>query len=263
MQKRLILVRLNELYIEFKKVHPDLKIGFSKFCEFRPKWCQNVTSSGMHSVCVCSYHQNVILACSAIPVKCDYKQLMDVCVCDLSSRDCMLHLYDECPPKEDLASTIRRYFLDNEYSENDVISYKQWVSTDRTTLLTIQTTLSEYIDTVTDMIYDLSHHHFIKEAQSKYLKDSKENLDETVIILMDFAENYALILQDCIQGFYWQNDQATLHPFAVYHRDFDSNELKCDCYCVISDYLKHNQNVVHCFLKSIYIRESLVGLATH
>ncbi|KAG1653475.1 hypothetical protein GQR58_025548 [Nymphon striatum] len=42
-----------------------------------------------------------------------------------------------------------------------------------------------------------------------------------------------------------------MHPFAVYRRKLDSNEMKCDCYCVTSDHLKHNQNVVHCFLRSI------------
>ncbi|KAG1681429.1 PiggyBac transposable element-derived protein 1 [Nymphon striatum] len=58
-------------------------------------------------------------------------------------------------------------------------------------------------------------------------------------------------LQHCVchqivfRGLYWQSDQATLYLFAVYRR-----EIKCDCYCVISDHLKHNQNVVHCFLRS-------------
>ena len=36
-QKRLILLCLEEIYIEFKKMYPDYKIGFSKFCELRPK----------------------------------------------------------------------------------------------------------------------------------------------------------------------------------------------------------------------------------
>ena len=36
---------------------------------------------------------------------------------------------------------------------------------------------------------------------------------------MDFTENYGFAIQDAIQGFYWQNSQATLHPFAVYYRD--------------------------------------------
>ena len=36
-QKRLLLVCLKELYIEFKKRNPQLKTGFLKFCELCPK----------------------------------------------------------------------------------------------------------------------------------------------------------------------------------------------------------------------------------
>ena len=62
MQKRLILVNLKELHIEFCKSY-DLKIGFSKFCELQLKLCVTVSSaSGLHSVCVCEYHQCVSLA---------------------------------------------------------------------------------------------------------------------------------------------------------------------------------------------------------
>jgi hypothetical protein len=37
-----------------------------------------------------------------------------------------------------------------------------------------------------------------------------------VIVLCDFAENYAFILQDKAQVFNWNNDQASLHPFEIY-----------------------------------------------
>ena len=83
-QERLLLVRLKELYIEFKKRNLQLKIGFTKFCELRPKWCKTVASKGSHTVCVCSYHQNVKLLCSAIPGNLDYKEYMNLCVCDLA-----------------------------------------------------------------------------------------------------------------------------------------------------------------------------------
>ena len=94
----------------------------------------------------------------------------------------------------------------------------------------------------------LFHHHFLKVQQAAYLKEAKAILDnETCIILMDFLENYSFLVQDAIQSFFWQNQQATLHPFAVYHND-DNGKLKCDCYCVISDHLLHDQTAVHCFI---------------
>ena len=36
----------------------------------------------------------------------------------------------------------------------------------------------------------------------------------------------------------------------MYHNDDDS-KLKCDCYCVISDHLLHEQTAVHCFISLV------------
>ena len=60
-QKRLLLCNLKEVYQLFVSRHPDMKIGFSKFAELRPKECVIAGSSGTHSVCVCTTHQNVKL----------------------------------------------------------------------------------------------------------------------------------------------------------------------------------------------------------
>ena len=38
-QKRMLLVNLKELYLEFKKKHENTKVGLSKFCSLRPRWC--------------------------------------------------------------------------------------------------------------------------------------------------------------------------------------------------------------------------------
>ena len=60
-QKRLILCNLRELYKMFKDSYPEERIGFSKFASSRPKHCILAGTSGTHSVCVCTYHQNVKL----------------------------------------------------------------------------------------------------------------------------------------------------------------------------------------------------------
>ena len=65
-QKHLVLCNLREMYAAFKEKYPNVKLGFSKFCIFRPKWCVLARSSGTHSVCVCSIHQNAILLVDAI-----------------------------------------------------------------------------------------------------------------------------------------------------------------------------------------------------
>ena len=69
--KRLLLVKIEELYRKFKEKHPDLKIGLSKFCSMRPKWCVLVGSKGTHSVCTCIQHENTKLLASETDF--DYK----------------------------------------------------------------------------------------------------------------------------------------------------------------------------------------------
>ena len=98
MQKRLLLVNLKELHLEYVKTTGD-KIGFSKFCELRPKWCVSVNSRGMHSVCVCEQHQNVKFLVAAIPDHSDYKDLLSRMVCSVDNRNCMMKMCDKCPEK--------------------------------------------------------------------------------------------------------------------------------------------------------------------
>ena len=57
-QKRLLLCNLKELYKQFKTLNPGIKVGFSTFTMLRPRECVLAGSSGTHSVCVCSLHQN-------------------------------------------------------------------------------------------------------------------------------------------------------------------------------------------------------------
>ena len=52
---------LEELYTAFKEKHPNVNIGFSKFCTLRPKWCVVASSKMIHSVCVCSADKKVVL----------------------------------------------------------------------------------------------------------------------------------------------------------------------------------------------------------
>lgn len=60
-RKRLLLGTLRELYHIFKERYTDLNLGFSKFAELKPRECVYVSSCGTHTVCVCTYHQNVKL----------------------------------------------------------------------------------------------------------------------------------------------------------------------------------------------------------
>ena len=114
------VVNLRELCLVFREYTSE-QIGFSKFCELRPKWCLPVSSSGMHSVCVCELHQNVKLLVDVIPIQADYKDLLQRLVCNTDDRKCMIHLCDSCSGKEGLQAYLNEVFEQNNYDVDDVI----------------------------------------------------------------------------------------------------------------------------------------------
>lgn len=73
-----------------------------------------------------------------------------------------------------------------------------------------------------------------------------------MIVLCDFAENYAFVVQDKIQSFHWNNNQATIHPFVIYY--CDNNNLQHINYVIVSEDLHHNTVAVHLFQKKLVIR---------
>ena len=132
-QKRLVLSNLREVYRKFKERFPDCKIRFSKFAELRPKHCVLAGVSGTHSVCVCTIHQNVKLMSfeMQIPELPTYHHCLAKKMCNPPHPRCYLGECDVRPGIE----TLKEELLTN-FDETDIeqIVYKQWVSTDRSTL---------------------------------------------------------------------------------------------------------------------------------
>ncbi|XP_044597961.1 uncharacterized protein LOC123274419 [Cotesia glomerata] len=95
----------------------------------------------------------------------------------------------------------------------------------------------------------------VADSQKNYLYDCKNKLEpDTCIITMDFAENYSFIIQRSIQSFYYNNTQATLHPFCIYYKDpqaTDKEKLQQMSFCVISDTTDHVAYTVHAFQEKL------------
>ena len=72
------------------------------------------------------------------------------CVCDTNHRNCMFHLCTNCPGKSNLSKHLQTLFENNDFYLDDKITYKQWVSTDRTALVTYQSDVSEFVEALTD-----------------------------------------------------------------------------------------------------------------
>lgn len=128
-QRRLLLMNLDEAYAVFKQTHIAAKIGFSKFASLRPPQCiLALETFGTHSVCVCTYHQNVKLIFDGLKKILhmeSYRELFTNMICSNPSEKCHLNQCRQCPSINDmevfLGDMLRGNFLDN-------ISFKQWVN---------------------------------------------------------------------------------------------------------------------------------------
>ena len=246
-QKRLVLGNPKEIFQKFKELenHPD--IGFSTFCSLRPKHCVLAGSSGTHSVCVCTYHQNPTLQLNAIgEPQVQLSDIMEKAVCDISNEACMLRKCKECPGEQGVTNYVESL---PSMQDKDELRYKKWVSVDRCMLQDIVEPVDEFLVTFSSAIVKLLRHHYISQKQGEAFKRCKETLDERHGVLVgDFAENFSFLVQDAAQGFHWDSSQCTLHPFVFYFRGLDGS-LRHKSFCFISDLTKHSTAMVHTFLQ--------------
>ena len=160
LQKRLVLNNLRELYQQFKEGHPTLKIGFSKFAEFRPKQCILAGSNGTHCVCVCTIHQNVKLMVQQLNISelSTYHHCLSRIMCNPPSPSCYLGDCSTCPDvqsfKEEFIELMEKY-------EIDKVVFKQWVSTDRSKLETHCLPSEEFADLFCEQLEILRPHLFL------------------------------------------------------------------------------------------------------
>lgn len=250
-QKRLVLGNLKEFYELYKTDTENPNVGFSTFAKLRPSNCVLAGSGGTHSVCVCVHHQNPKLHLAALGEKdLSYKDLLDYSVCDSDRETCMMQLCEDCPREEGVKDFLES--LQSVESAPNDIAYKQWVTVDRCTMIDIVEPLDEYLSSLSKKISSMVRYHFVAQ-QGKYFKQLKENLplDNEVIIVCDFSENYSFIVQDAAEGFHWENSQCTVHPFVVYYKSAAQQKLDHFSVCFLSPILKHNTIMVYCFISTL------------
>ena len=180
-QKHLILCNLREAYKLFKTKHPSLKVRFSKFAELRPKECILAGGAGTHSVCICTIHQNIKLMIIGSGLSCctegeeihlsDYTSCLAATTCNEKSIDCFFHQCSDC---NSLSNNFAEY-LETIFEKHmiDDISYKRWISTDRTTLETISKSVNEFIEEFCSNLKLLKRHDYISKHQSQFCAEKK------------------------------------------------------------------------------------------
>ncbi|XP_066600762.1 uncharacterized protein [Prorops nasuta] len=256
-QKRLILSNLSELYQCYRKQYPEDKIGFSKFASLRPQHCVLAGASGTHTVCVCAVHQNIKLMIFGASLKLltktlsqslnHYTDCLNMILCDFPSSKCYFGKCSKCPGTNTLCDFLINIF-ENNAIEN--ITYKHWVSDPRATLETTVKSSYDFAQHFCDKLKAMLPHSYIAKEQSSFLKSLKESLKmDELIVICDFAENYAFVVQNAAAGFHWNNNQATVFPTVIYYKN--SGELTHRSIVIISDCNNHDSIAVHVYLQII------------
>jgi hypothetical protein len=211
--KMLIMDSIKELFFRLKEEYPTLKIGLSKFYSLRPRWCISSDATNTLNVCVCIHHQNPKLMLAALDPSIKYREMLAMLVCSLDNESCMYyqnfpsHRCTDCPDPSVLSEFLRSKLQEEE------ITYSEWVSEEGQTLMEkVIDQADVFVEKLTLKLQQLCRHHYISDKQGKFFKQLKENLkEEECLILLDFAENYSLMIQDEVQSHHWSCQQATLY----------------------------------------------------
>lgn len=255
-QKKLLLYTVHDLYLKFKDEYegPEKVPSYSYFFSLKPAECIHAGDSGSHNICLCAQHENVKLKLISLSRKIKYRDLMTGSVCNVDRESCMTKKCKNCPGESGVMNIFKKTVeeLDIELKENK-ISYRNWVDEgSAASLKSFEEDANNFIKQLCKDVSNLTLHHFIADTQKRYLNYCKDNLTVSeCIILMDFSENYSFIIQNSVQAFYYNNTQATIHPFVVYYKSEESGELLNENFCVISDCKDHYAYTVNAFTSKL------------
>ena len=71
--------------------------------------------------------------------------------------------------------------------------------------------------------------------------------ETTVLMVMDFAENFSCFYQQEVQAAHWHHNQATVHPTVTYYKCLACEERVTESLVFITSDKTHDYNAVHVF----------------
>ena len=211
-------------------------ISTSKFCELRPKHILTPTKAKLYQ-CLCEYCANVDLKLKAINtvsasvgVKCgdliDRYHASDKTICKQTGLDPMISCIDRKCGK--CGTSLLMQYLDPllQNCSSKMTTWQRWGQTcygpenkKRVTILRHTGSIKMLVDELLQEMTTFSRHLFnAKWQQLQFYKCIRTPLQDEVITVMDFAENYQCLLQQEVQSAHWYQMQVTLHPIIAYYK---------------------------------------------
>ncbi|CAF1514548.1 unnamed protein product, partial [Rotaria sordida] len=228
-QKRYLVMTVQEVYEQFKLNYPNEKVGSTSFSLLRPKHVLPM-SDIPQNVCLCKCHANIdLLLCSLSSILKTPKttaSFREALVCNSNSEKCMSSKCEKCG---ELKNFDKLFEYDNDIGGKDLL-YHQWETIDS------KIVKIEKSGTIQDAIDDL--------------KNCKQNASpKSIVLQIDFSENYRTKYQDEIQNAFFNCKQVGLFNAVVWS---GSNSPVIN-YSLISDDVSHDKYSIHVFLTKIII----------
>ena len=248
-QKRYLTMNVMKAFELFKAENPDADIGKSKFFELRPKNIQPIANIP-HNVCICKQHGNMDSLLQGISKVCltsprTGRELVDTLVCNRDNPSCMMNACRVC-------SNIQ-FTVDDEKPDDDSVKWRKWTESEgRPVQVEVSMSIEDAVDEVNGMMTDYKFHCLVKDQQSKYFRQCKDNISEgEAVVQVDFAEKYAAVTQDKVLSAHWNHCQITIFTAVAWL------ENGCKSFAVVSDDLNHDKVAVWGMLHAVvtYLKE--------
>lgn len=195
-----MLMSLREAYNKFKEEYPSLKVGLTKFCEWRPAHVK-LFDQIPHQVCVCSYHENVRLLLVAFKEHTTLNNdFAEQVTCDPSAKVCMSGKCSKC------ANAIDKYAPLN---NSNPVHYQQWQRVDNRVEKVDKTgTVGDCFKELKIQVGPFLLYTYVKRKQAASFKLFVEWCYGKNVVLQ--VENATIASQREIQSTHWNHGQATL-----------------------------------------------------
>ena len=274
-RKYLLSDTLKNLFNKFQIEYPEVKIGFSKFVELRPKNCKFVGCKNMHAICLCIACENPRLmiatsllgdltAFAEIVNKIDGSKLKleDIVVyvsCEKKDDECADLDCQICSDRmKDIFGRIKAQLEDLNVEE---IEYEQWKSDDYSRMWTVNCSTEEFCGKLEGAIRAYLKHLHINKNQSWTFSNFKKNVPEkSAVVQMDFSENYTFKYGAAIQANYFKQPQCTLFVACIWVNTPEKKSSNPDNLVMITENLTHDTNSVFRYMVEInkYLQRQVI-----
>lgn len=146
-----------------------------------------------HSVCVCTIHLNVYLILFESKLQYTYSanDLVDKIVYSVESEYFLLEECKDCPGPEDLLELLQNL---EDYDLVEEVSCNQWISTDRTSLVTVILSYEQFVEELVEKLWNgLRTHSYVTQDQARFLKCLKANSEPRHSILLQDSLKFTLL----------------------------------------------------------------------